>query len=178
MKPPSCSLSIFSDRLPVVTPLSYGIHRMTVPPNPSRSGSKPRSSRGANVEGAQSAALANPSPHDASGGSARDAREDQLSAAELTELGRGLYPMLAKLNGHVTAKVGWDPTMGEAARWACRSASGRAAEVLAQIGKRRAVLRTICRPAERRVVARVTPVNHRSRNVACSINVVRGTYRR
>jgi hypothetical protein len=32
-----------------------------------------------------------------------------LSAAELTELGRGLYGLLAKFNGYVAATVGWDP---------------------------------------------------------------------
>jgi hypothetical protein len=33
----------------------------------------------------------------------------RLSSAELTELGRGLYGLLAKFNGYVAAKVGWDP---------------------------------------------------------------------
>jgi hypothetical protein len=33
----------------------------------------------------------------------------RLSAAELTELGRGLYRLLAKFDGYVAAKVGWDP---------------------------------------------------------------------
>jgi hypothetical protein len=33
----------------------------------------------------------------------------RLSAAELTELGQGLYLLLAKFNGYVAAKVGWDP---------------------------------------------------------------------
>ncbi len=33
----------------------------------------------------------------------------RLSAAELTELGQGLYRLLAKFNGYVAAKVGWDP---------------------------------------------------------------------
>lgn len=33
----------------------------------------------------------------------------RLSAAELTELGTGLYRLLAKFNGYVAAKVGWDP---------------------------------------------------------------------
>jgi hypothetical protein len=32
-----------------------------------------------------------------------------LSAAELTELANGLYGLLAKFNGYVAAKVGWDP---------------------------------------------------------------------
>lgn len=32
-----------------------------------------------------------------------------LSAAELTELGTGLYRLLAGFNGYVAAKVGWDP---------------------------------------------------------------------
>ena len=33
----------------------------------------------------------------------------RLSAAELTELGTGLYRLLAGFNGYVAAKVGWDP---------------------------------------------------------------------
>lgn len=33
----------------------------------------------------------------------------RLAAAELTELGHGLYGLLAKFNGYVAAKVGWDP---------------------------------------------------------------------
>jgi hypothetical protein len=33
----------------------------------------------------------------------------RLSAAELTELGHGLYRLLAKFRGYVAAKVGWDP---------------------------------------------------------------------
>lgn len=33
----------------------------------------------------------------------------RLSAAELTELGHGLYRLLAKFSGYVAAKVGWDP---------------------------------------------------------------------
>jgi hypothetical protein len=32
-----------------------------------------------------------------------------LSAAELTELGQGLYRLLATFDGYVAAKVGWDP---------------------------------------------------------------------
>lgn len=32
-----------------------------------------------------------------------------LSAAELTELGQGLYRLLAKFSGYVAAIVGWDP---------------------------------------------------------------------
>ncbi len=32
-----------------------------------------------------------------------------LSAAELSELGTGLYRLLASFNGYVAAKVGWDP---------------------------------------------------------------------
>ena len=33
----------------------------------------------------------------------------RLSAAELSELGAGLYRLLASFNGYVVAKVGWDP---------------------------------------------------------------------
>jgi hypothetical protein len=33
----------------------------------------------------------------------------RLSAAELTELGHGLYRLLSKFSGYITAKVGWDP---------------------------------------------------------------------
>jgi hypothetical protein len=33
----------------------------------------------------------------------------RLSAVELTELGQGLYRLLAKFSGYVVAKVGWDP---------------------------------------------------------------------
>lgn len=33
----------------------------------------------------------------------------RLTAAELTELGTGLYRLLARFNGYVAAKVGWDP---------------------------------------------------------------------
>jgi hypothetical protein len=33
----------------------------------------------------------------------------RLAAAELTELGNGLYVLLAKFSGYVAAKVGWDP---------------------------------------------------------------------
>lgn len=33
----------------------------------------------------------------------------RLSAAELTELGNGLYRLLTKFNGYIAAKVGWDP---------------------------------------------------------------------
>lgn len=32
-----------------------------------------------------------------------------LTAAELTELGTGLYRLLAEFDGYVAAKVGWDP---------------------------------------------------------------------
>jgi hypothetical protein len=32
----------------------------------------------------------------------------RLSATELTELGTGLYRLLAKFSGYVAAKVGWD----------------------------------------------------------------------
>lgn len=32
-----------------------------------------------------------------------------LTAAELTELGTGLYGLLARFDGYVAAKVGWDP---------------------------------------------------------------------
>lgn len=32
----------------------------------------------------------------------------RLSAAELTELGNGLYSLLGRFNGYVAAKVGWD----------------------------------------------------------------------
>lgn len=35
--------------------------------------------------------------------------ETRLSAADLTELGQGLYLLLAKFSGYVAAKVGWDP---------------------------------------------------------------------
>lgn len=35
--------------------------------------------------------------------------ETRLSAAELTELGQGLYRLLSKFSGYVAAKVGWDP---------------------------------------------------------------------
>jgi hypothetical protein len=33
----------------------------------------------------------------------------RLSAAELSELGTGLYRLLARFNGYIAAKVGWDP---------------------------------------------------------------------
>jgi hypothetical protein len=33
----------------------------------------------------------------------------ELFAAELSELGAGLYRLLAEFNGYVAAKVGWDP---------------------------------------------------------------------
>jgi hypothetical protein len=33
----------------------------------------------------------------------------RLTATELTELGSGLYRLLAGFNGYVAAKVGWDP---------------------------------------------------------------------
>jgi hypothetical protein len=33
----------------------------------------------------------------------------ELSAAELTELGTGLYRLLAMFSGYLAAKVGWDP---------------------------------------------------------------------
>ena len=33
----------------------------------------------------------------------------RLSAAELSELGQGLYRLLATLDGYLVAKVGWDP---------------------------------------------------------------------
>ena len=33
----------------------------------------------------------------------------RLTATELTELGTGLYRLLAEFNGYVAAKVGWDP---------------------------------------------------------------------
>lgn len=33
----------------------------------------------------------------------------KLTLAELTELGHGLYRLLAKFSGYVAAKVGWDP---------------------------------------------------------------------
>ncbi|MFE7838647.1 hypothetical protein ACFU53_22110 [Streptomyces sp. NPDC057474] len=33
----------------------------------------------------------------------------RLTAAELTDLGRQLYELLAKFDGYVTARVGWDP---------------------------------------------------------------------
>lgn len=33
----------------------------------------------------------------------------RLSAAELTELGRGLYRLLARFDGYAAAEVGWDP---------------------------------------------------------------------
>jgi hypothetical protein len=33
----------------------------------------------------------------------------RLSAAELTELGTGLYRLLARFDGYLAAKVGWDP---------------------------------------------------------------------
>jgi hypothetical protein len=33
----------------------------------------------------------------------------RLTATELTELGHGLYRLLATFNGYVAAKVGWDP---------------------------------------------------------------------
>ena len=33
----------------------------------------------------------------------------RLTAAELTELGTGLYRLLAGFDGYVAAKVGWDP---------------------------------------------------------------------
>ncbi|MFE7788657.1 hypothetical protein [Streptomyces sp. NPDC057460] len=33
----------------------------------------------------------------------------RLTAAELTELGHQLYELLAKFDGYVTARVGWDP---------------------------------------------------------------------
>jgi hypothetical protein len=33
----------------------------------------------------------------------------RLSAAELTELGTGLYQLLARFDGYIAAKVGWDP---------------------------------------------------------------------
>lgn len=36
-------------------------------------------------------------------------RTSRLSAAELSELGTGLYRLLARFNGYVTAKVGWEP---------------------------------------------------------------------
>jgi len=35
--------------------------------------------------------------------------ETRLTAAELTELGTGLYSLLAEFDGYVAAKVGWDP---------------------------------------------------------------------
>ena len=33
----------------------------------------------------------------------------RLSAAELSELGTGLYRLLTRFDGYVAAKVGWDP---------------------------------------------------------------------
>ncbi len=96
---------------------------------------------GDNLEAAQSAAQANPSPMTLQAGSHRiplhrsllhragsyielsvlpvavswglpmdgTLPRTKLSAAELTELGQGLYRLLAKFNGYVAAKVGWDP---------------------------------------------------------------------
>lgn len=96
---------------------------------------------GENVEGAQAAALANPSPMTLRAGRHRiplhrallnrsgpyielsvvpvsvgwgvgldgTLPRTGLSAAELTDLGIGLYRLLAMFNGYVAAKVGWDP---------------------------------------------------------------------
>lgn len=96
---------------------------------------------GDNLEGAQSAALTNPSPMTIRAGNHRiplhrallnrsgsyielsvmpvavgwgvgwdgTLTRTRLSAAELTKLGGGLYILLAKFNGYVAAKVGWDP---------------------------------------------------------------------
>src|SRR6266702_2854810 len=94
---------------------------------------------GQNAEAARAAALANPSPMTIQAGSNRiplhralmnrtgsyielsvlpvgwgvgldgTLSRISLSAAELSELGAGLYRLLAKFNGYVVAKVGWDP---------------------------------------------------------------------
>ncbi|MBO0804112.1 MAG: hypothetical protein J2P25_13690 [Nocardiopsaceae bacterium] len=96
---------------------------------------------GENIDGARSAALANPSPMTLQAGSHRvplhralinrsgscielsvipvavgwgvaldgTLPRTRLTAAELTELGAGLYRLLTGFSGYLTAKVGWDP---------------------------------------------------------------------
>lgn len=96
---------------------------------------------GENIEGARSAALANPRPMTLQAGSHRiplhralinrsgpyielsvipvaigwgvaldgTLPRTRLTAAELTDLGTGLYRLLAGFSGYLAAKVGWDP---------------------------------------------------------------------
>ncbi|MDH6227853.1 hypothetical protein [Streptomyces sp. MJP52] len=59
----------------------------------------------------------------------RDLPRLRLSAAELSELGHGLYAVLRRLDGYVAAAVGWDPewqldTAGLAAEWSEELADG------------------------------------------------------